>query len=274
MDSNARLSGMLVDAHWIAAHLDDPTVRLVELDVSGAAYAKGHIPGAVLWNAYTDLRHSDYGLVGKAEFEVLLAKSGITPDMTVVFYGYAPYLGFWLMKANGHDDVRLMDGSRDQWEVAGNAWSTEVPVPEPGSYRVRVREFEAGSSTEAVMGMVGTPGQVILDVRSQAEYDGDRFWPSGAPEKTGRAGHIPGAVHIPIDLMRTEDGRFKRADEIRQLLRNSGVVPELGVVTYCTIGNRASVAWFALKYLLDYPKAQVYYGSWAEWGTRADTPVA
>jgi thiosulfate/3-mercaptopyruvate sulfurtransferase len=74
--------------------------------------------------------------------------------------------------------------------------------------------------------------------------------------------------------MRTEDGRFKSPDKMRQLLRNSGVVPELGVVTYCTIGNRASVLWFALKYLLDYPKAQVYYGSWAEWGTRADTPVA
>ena len=125
----------------------------------------------------------------------------------------------------------------------------------------------------ALPGVLGTGGPVILDVRSDAEFAGERFWPSGATEGTGRPGHIPGAVHLRIDLLRTGDGAFKSAAELRQLLQDRGVVPERSVVTYCTIGNRASEAALVLKYLLGYPDVRVYYGSWAEWGTRTDTAI-
>jgi thiosulfate/3-mercaptopyruvate sulfurtransferase len=121
--------------------------------------------------------------------------------------------------------------------------------------------------------MVGRPDRVILDVRSQAEYDGERFWPSGATEGAGRAGHIPGSVHLPIERLRSEDGRFRDPDEMRRALDERGVTPDRRVVAYCTIGNRASQAWFALNHLLDHPDAGVYYGSWAEWGSLPDTPV-
>jgi thiosulfate/3-mercaptopyruvate sulfurtransferase len=121
--------------------------------------------------------------------------------------------------------------------------------------------------------MIAEPDSVILDVRSQAEFDGERFWPSGATEGAGLAGHIPRAVHVPFDLLRREDGRFKSREELHRLYREKGVVPGRRVVTYCTIGNRASEAWFVLKYLLGYPEVGVYYGGWAEWGTRTDTPV-
>jgi thiosulfate/3-mercaptopyruvate sulfurtransferase len=121
--------------------------------------------------------------------------------------------------------------------------------------------------------MIGDSSQVILDVRSQAEYDGDRFWPSGATEGAGRAGHIPGSVHVTIERIRTEDGRFRRPDELRQLLHDNGIDPEQRVVTYCTIGNRASQAWYALTQLLGYQDVGVYGGSWAEWGSSPDTPV-
>jgi thiosulfate/3-mercaptopyruvate sulfurtransferase len=114
---------------------------------------------------------------------------------------------------------------------------------------------------------------VILDTRSKAEYDGARFWPSGATEGAGRAGHIPGAVHIPVELLRTDGGTFKSAGEMLQVMRDRGITPETEVVTYCTIGNRACQAWFALKYLLGYNDVRVYYGSWAEWGKVADTPI-
>lgn len=127
MESATILPDTRVDADWIASHTNDPAVRLVEIDVSAAAYNAGHISGAVLWNAYTDLRHSDYRPVSAAELQDLLRRSGVTPDMTVVFYGYGAHLGFWLLTSHGHGCVRLMDGSREQWKTARRDWSSDVP---------------------------------------------------------------------------------------------------------------------------------------------------
>ena len=259
----------LVGPDWIAEHLDDPAVRLVELDVSPAAYAAGHIPGAVLWNAYGDLRGPGYVPISTAELAAILSRSGLTPDHTVVFYGYGAHLGHWLLTAYGHADARLMDGPRERWLDAGHSWSVDTPTPEPTSYPLAGPDPRLLVSREAVLGSDG----VILDTRSEAEYVGDWFWPSGAAEETGRAGHVPGAVHIPIEKLRTEDGDFRDAGEIRQVLLDHGVTPDRRVVTYCTIGNRASMAWFALTRLLDYPDAGVYYGSWSEWGSAPDAPV-
>jgi thiosulfate/3-mercaptopyruvate sulfurtransferase len=268
-----RLSDTLVNAEWIATHLDDPTVRVIEVDVSGAAYNSGHIPGAVLWNTYTDLRHADYTPITTTEFERVLSRSGVTPESTVVFYGYAPHLGYWLMKSYGHKHAMLMDGPRDQWEAAGNSWTTEVLPIAPSQYPLSRPDPSLASSLDEVEAMVRQPGMVILDTRSPAEYDGERFWPSGVTEGAGRPGHIPGAVHVHIDHLRTSDGHFKDADEIRQILESRGVSSGTKVVIYCTIGNRASQAWFALKYLVGYTAPTVYYGSWAEWGSRSDTPI-
>ena len=263
----------LVDVGWIADHLDDPGIRLVELDVSRAAYDQGHIPGAVLWNAYADLRRPDYSPLSATELEALLAASGVTVETTVVVYGYGAHLGFWLLRGYGHDSVRLLDGPREQWTAAGHDWSVEALEPAPTAYTLADPDPALHASREAVEAMIGRSGQVILDVRAQAEYDGDYFWPSGASGGAGRAGHVPGTAHVPIDRLRGEDGQFKAVGEMREVLAAHGVTPDLRVVTYCTIGNRASQAWFALTQLLDYPDVGVYYGSWAEWGTRSDTPV-
>jgi thiosulfate/3-mercaptopyruvate sulfurtransferase len=257
----------LVDAGWIGAHLDDPAVRIVEVDVSRAAYEQGHIPGAVLWNAYADLRHPDYSPIGRVELERLLSRSGLTPETTVVFYGYGAHLGYWLMTSLGHERVALMDGPREHWQ---GAWSLEAPAPAPTSYG-RAEQSPICASREDVQ--AGGSAQLILDVRSRAEYEGECFWPSGANEDAGRAGRIPGSVHLPIEKLRTEDGRFRDTDEMRNVLLDHGVAPGRRVVTYCTIGNRASQAWFALARLLDHADSSVYYGSWAEWGTLPDTEV-
>jgi len=264
---------VLVDAGWIAARLNDPMVRVIELDVSKAAYDEGHIPGAVLWNAYGDLRHPDYTPIDATELGKLLSKSGLTPMTTIVFYGYASHLGFWLMKGHGHDRVRLMDGPRDSWHDAGHPWTTELPTLDPSSYPPLEEDAALAASRHTVQTMIAGQENVILDVRSQAEFDGERFWPSGATEGAGRPGHIPGAVHVPHDLLHGEDGRLKSREELRRLYLDKGVAPERRVVTYCTIGNRASEAWFVLKYLLEYSEVGVYYGSWAEWGTLTDTPI-
>ncbi len=272
MEPAKTLPDARVDATWIVSDIDDPSVRFVEIDVSAAAYNAGHIPGAVLWNAYTDLRHSDYRPVSAAELQDLLRKPGVTPDTMVVFYGYGAHLGFWLLKSHGHDRVRLMDGSREQWKAAGKNWSTAVPTPARSQYALAAQDAFF-SSKEDVQEMIGQPSRVILDTRSKAEYDGERFWPSGATAGAGRAGRIPGAVHLPVELLRTDDGIFRSAGEMLRVMRDRGITAETEVITYCTIGNRASQAWFALKYLLGYHDVRVYYGSWAEWGKVADTPI-
>jgi thiosulfate/3-mercaptopyruvate sulfurtransferase len=263
----------IVDAAWIASHLREPEVRLVEVDVSRAEYEEGHIPDAVLWNAYSDLRDADYRPIGHAEFERLLSRSGIEPDTTLVFYGYGAALGFWLMRAHSHRDVRMLVGLREQWAQAGGAWSARVPEPGEASYPLAASDAGVFSSRAAVEAAIDDPGQVLLDVRSEPEFSGERFWPSGATENTGRAGHIPGAISVPIGSLRTDDDTFKAAEEMHRVLEGAGVTSDQKVITYCTIGNRASQAWFALKYLLGYPDVSVYYGSWVEWGKVDDTPV-
>jgi thiosulfate/3-mercaptopyruvate sulfurtransferase len=269
----SEMSDAVVDARWVAGHIRDPEVRLVEVDVSRATYEQGHIPGAVLWNAYSDLRDAGYQPVARTQFEDLVARSGIDTDSTVVVYGYGAALGFWLLKANGHDDVRILDGSRDQWAQAGEQWATDVPSPPTVARALPDVVSEIIATREAVERAIEDPTKLLLDVRSDLEYAGQRFWPSGASEGAGRSGHIPGATSVPIDLLRAENGALKPPDELQRAFDGAGVTKDKGVITYCTIGNRASQAWFALKYVLGYPDVRVYYGSWVEWGKRTDTPI-
>jgi thiosulfate/3-mercaptopyruvate sulfurtransferase len=273
-DVNANAgSDVIVDSAWVADHAGDAGVRLVEVDVSPATYNQGHIPGAVLWNAYADLRDASYRPIPPADFERVLSRSGISPDTTVVFYGYGAFLGFWLMKAYGHRDARVLNGNRDGWEKQGREWSSTVPTPPETTYGLPAEDAELLASRKEVQSAIDTPAGVVLDVRSTAEYAGERFWPSGAAADTGRAGHIPGAVNVPIDLVRDDTGAIKATDHLRRLYEEAGISPDRRVIAYCTIGNRASLAWFILKYQLGYPNVAVYQGSYVEWGKLLDTPI-
>jgi thiosulfate/3-mercaptopyruvate sulfurtransferase len=127
---------------------------------------------------------------------------------------------------------------------------------------------------ETVEAAIGTPNSLLLDVRSELEYRGERFWPSLPPQGDERAGHVPGAALVPIDQTWREDGTFKSPEELRALYANHGVNEKKDIITYCTVGGRASQAWFLLTHLLGYPKVRVYDASWAEWGTLPDTPIA
>lgn len=262
-----------VDAAWIASNLDEPDVRVIEVDVSSANYDAGHIPGAVLWDAYTDLRHPDFSPINKAEFEAVLARSGVAPDTTVVFYGYAPLLGYWLLDRHGHRRMRVMDGPREQWEGEGRELSTEVPEPTRTSYMSEGGHVGLLASTGDVRDAIEDSDAVIVDVRSPEEFSGERFWPSGATADAGRAGHVPGAVHIPVSVLTDEDGVPTDPERLRAIYEEAGVTSERRVITYCTIGNRASQVAFVLKHRLGYPNVAVYYGSWSHWGHQPDTPV-
>jgi thiosulfate/3-mercaptopyruvate sulfurtransferase len=268
-----RGAGVLVDPGWLEEHLDDPAVRVVEVDVSEVAHGAGHIDGAVLWDVYRDLKDADYRLADTAAVERLLIRSGIRPDSTVVFYGYAPAMGFWLMKLCGHLDARILDCSRDTWRGEGRPWSSSVTGPAATGYPMDEHTERLRAGHTAVRNAIGDPGTTIVDVRTGPEYRGERFWPSGRMEPTGRAGHVPSAVHQPVEDLYDRRGSFRSAAALRSLFSSVNLDGDEELITYCTIGGRACTAWFVLTYLLGRDHVRVYDGSWAEWGRMAGTPV-
>ncbi|HYB47594.1 MAG TPA: rhodanese-like domain-containing protein, partial [Streptosporangiaceae bacterium] len=256
-----------------AGHLNDPDLRVVEADVSRAAYDDWHIDGAVLWNVYSDVKDPDYRTVGPAALERLVARSGIGPDSTVVFYGYAPALGLWLMKLYGHRDVRILDCSRDTWRAQGYPWSTAASEAPAEGHHLGSEDPGIRADRAAVRDAIGRPGTTLVDVRSAAEYRGACFWPSGGMEPGGRAGHVPSAVHQPIDGLYHADGSFRSPAELRAVFSPAILDGGRELITYCTIGGRAATAWFVLTHLLGHDRVRVYDGSWAEWGRTPGTPV-
>jgi thiosulfate/3-mercaptopyruvate sulfurtransferase len=265
---------VLVGTEWLQERLADPEVRVVEVDVSPAAYTEGHIPGAVLWNVYKDLKTADYQLVDRAAVEKLIQQSGIDVKSIVVFYGYAPTMGYWLMKLYGHPQARVLNASRDTWQQEGRPWSAAVSAPAVTSYQLPEEDDRIRADKSKVSDAVGVSGRTILDVRTEPEYRGERFWPSGAMEEGGRAGHIPSALHVPIDGVLDENGAFLPAEALEQHFADLHLEAGGEVISYCTIGGRACTAWFILSQLLGHEEARVYDGSWAEWGRAASTPIA
>jgi thiosulfate/3-mercaptopyruvate sulfurtransferase len=262
---------VLVDTRWLAQHLCDPNLRVVEIDVSPAAYNAGHIPGAVLWNVYVDLKDANYRLIDRDAFAQLVSRSGIEADTTVVFYGYAPAMGVWLMKLYGHADARVLDSARDVWENDGLPFDAVIPTPTPTDYLLRNEDARLRATALDVEQAIADQTRALIDVRSEAEYVGERFWPSGGMEEGGRAGHVPGARRLSIDDLRDARGSFVDAAQLRALADLAVGHGEL--ITYCTIGGRACTAWFVLTYLLARDNVRVYDGSWAEWGRLPSSPV-
>jgi thiosulfate/3-mercaptopyruvate sulfurtransferase len=271
--------GALVETEWLEAHLDDPNVRVIEVDEDTTAYEKGHIRGAVAWNWSADL-HQPVGrdYVDAAGLSKLLSKAGVGPDTTVILYGgnnnwFAAY-AYWILKLRGFDAVKLLNGGRKKWELESRELVTEVPTPEETGFRISGSERpQIRALRDEVLAKVGGPARFV-DVRSPEEFRGEKLAPDHLPQEQSQVpGHIPGAANIPWVQAANDDGTFKSVDELRALYERAGIAPESEVVAYCRIGERSSHTWFALKELLGYPNVKNYDGSWTEYGSLVGAPV-
>ncbi|MEZ4715671.1 MAG: sulfurtransferase [Caldilineaceae bacterium] len=269
----------LVSTEWVADHLDDPNVRIVESDEDILLYETGHIPGAVKIDWQADLNDPlvrDY--IEREQFEALMAKNGISNETTVVFYGdknnwWACY-AFWVFQLFGHTNAKIMDGGRAKWVADGRAMTREV-TQLPGHHihgrprndgPIRVPRRGAGPACA---------GKPLVDVRSPGEYKGELLHMPDYPQEGAlRGGHIPGAKNVPWARAANEDGTFKSADELRAIYeQEQGLAAGDDVVAYCRIGERSSHTWFVLTYLLGYDTVRNYDGSWTEWGNAVGMPV-
>ena len=269
---------VLVEPEWLAQHLDDEGIRIVEVDENPALYAEAHIPGAIGFDWQKDLQDQvKRDFLGPEAFGELFGKHGISNDHLIVLYGdrnnwFAAYT-YWYLKYYGHDNVKLLNGPRERWIAEGRATSTDVPshaattfTAQPGNDAIRAKRDEVQSALG--------DGRKLVDVRSPQEFSGELIAMAGyEQEGAQRGGHIPGAASIPWARAVQEDGTFKSADELRELYGGRGVLSGDPIIAYCRIGERSAHTWFVLHELLGQEDVRNYDGSWTEWGNLVNVPI-
>jgi thiosulfate/3-mercaptopyruvate sulfurtransferase len=267
---------VLVSTQWVADHLKDSKVKLIEVDVDTTQYEEGHAPGAVGFNWTSQLQDQvRRDIATKEQISELLSKAGVSNDDTIVLYGdnnnwFAAY-AFWLLRMYGHQSLKLMDGGRKKWVDEGRPTTKDAAKPAAASYKAKDADVSLRASREEVLKAIGK--SALVDVRSPAEYNGEIMAPPGLPETAQRMGHIPTAQNVPWAQAANEDGTFKSDEELKGLYGGKGVTGDKDVIAYCRIGERSSHTWFALKCLLGYKNVKNYDGSWTEWGSMVGMPI-
>jgi thiosulfate/3-mercaptopyruvate sulfurtransferase len=269
---------VLVETDWVQQHLDDDTIRIVEVDENPALYEEAHIPGAIGFDWKKDLQDQvKRDFLGPEEFGELMGGRGISNEHTIVLYGdrnnwFAAYT-YWYFRYYGHDKVLLMNGPREKWISEGRPTSTDVPDYEAAGFTAKPGDEAIRAKRDEVMAQLGG-GSKLVDVRSPAEYSGELIAMAGyEQEGAQRAGHIPGAASIPWAQAVKEYGTFKDADELRELYGGKGVIAGDPIIAYCRIGERSAHTWFVLHELLGEDDVKNYDGSWTEWGNMVDVPI-
>jgi thiosulfate/3-mercaptopyruvate sulfurtransferase len=274
-------SSVLVSTDWVASHLNDPDIRVVESNEDALLYSSGHIPGAVQVDWTTDLNDQvkrDY--ISRKGFEALMSRLGATPKTTLIFYGdknnwWACY-AYWVFQLFGHSNARIMDGGRLKWSKEGRPMTREVSTFAPTKYKARERkDAPIRAFRQQVLAHTKARGQLV-DVRSPEEFAGTRMhMPDYPNEGALRGGHIPGAKSIPwARAINPEDGSFKNAAELAELyVKTNKLNKSKPTIAYCRIGERSSHTWFVLKYLLGFKNVRNYDGSWTEWGNSVGLPI-
>jgi thiosulfate/3-mercaptopyruvate sulfurtransferase len=279
-DKNYARQYALVSTEWLAAHLDDPSVRIIESDEDVLLYDLGHIRNAQNVDWHIDLNDQvtrDY--IDRTGFENLLQRLGIDDGTTVVFYGdknnwWATY-ALWVFHLFNFTNTKVLDGGRAKWQQEGRELVTAVPTfarttyaaPERDDTRIRIFRDDVLAHALA--------GKPLVDVRSPDEFSGKKTHMAEYPQEgVLRGGHVPGAHNVPWARAANSDGTFKSAAELREIYETGhGLTAADDVVAYCRIGERSSHTWFVLTYLLGYENVRNYDGSWTEWGNSVRLPV-
>jgi thiosulfate/3-mercaptopyruvate sulfurtransferase len=269
---------VLVNTDWVQDHLDDDSIRIVEVDENPALYADSHIPGAIGFDWQKDLQDQvKRDFLGPKEFGELLGSRGISNDHQIVLYGdrnnwFAAYT-YWYLKYYGHDNARLINGPREKWISEGKQTSKDVPSYSPAKFEATGPDDKIRAKRDEMLKVVGTDTRLV-DVRSPQEYSGELIAMAGyEQEGAQRGGHIPGAANIPWAQAVNEDGTFKSADDLRELYGSKDVLNGNDIVAYCRIGERSAHTWFVLHELLGNDNVKNYDGSWTEWGNMVAVPV-
>jgi thiosulfate/3-mercaptopyruvate sulfurtransferase len=267
---------VLVDTQWVQDHLDDPGIRIVEVDENPALYAEAHIPGAVGFDWKLDLQDQvKRDFLSPDAFAELFGSHGISSDHIIVLYGdrnnwFAAYT-YWYLKYYGHDAVRLMDGPREKWIEEGRPTTTDVPAYPPAAFRADRGDDTIRARRHEVLAALDN-GTALVDVRSPQEFSGEVIaMPGYEQEGAQRAGHIPGAASIPWAKAVRENGTFRPEGELRELY--DGVLSAGSIIAYCRIGERSAHTWFVLHELLGRDDVKNYDGSWTEWGNLVNVPI-
>ncbi len=269
----------IVETDWVAEHLNDQKLAIVEVDVDTSAYEQGHIPGAVGWNWTTQLNDTvSRDILSREQMARLLGDSGIGRNNTVVLYGdnnnwFAAW-AFWQMKYYGHGEVKLMNGGRAKWEAEGRELTTDAASHTTVSYSANDADDSIRAYRDEVLSAVSAGNVALVDVRAPAEFSGELLAPANLPQEgSQRGGHIPGASNVPWATAVAEDGSFKSADELATVYTGVGVDGSKETIAYCRIGERSSHTWFVLTQLLGYDNVRNYDGSWTEWGSIVRAPI-
>src|SRR4051794_24820037 len=270
---------VLVETDWVAEHLDDDDIRIVEVDENPALYAEAHIPGAIGFDWKKDLQDPvKRDFLGAEDFGKLMGERGISNDHTVVLYGdrnnwFAAYT-YWYFKYYGHDSVKLMNGPREKWISENRTTTSDVPSFDAASFSVKGERDEIRAKREQVLESLGGSHRLV-DVRSPQEFSGELIaMPGYEQEGAQRPGHIPGAKSVPWAQAVKEDGTFKPAEELQELYSTKGVIEgESPIIAYCRIGERSAHTWFVLHELLGKGDVRNYDGSWTEWGNLVNVPI-
>ncbi len=276
----------LVTTEWLAEHLDDPGVRLAEIQYEPDIdeYRFGHIPGAMSWFWRDMFWHdTERQFPTPEEMSERLGRRGVDESTTLVLYSgrnqYAAY-GYWVAKVMaGHPDVRVLDGSRHRWVMQGRMLTGEVPTVSPVTHTPQqsVRDDSSRVGREDVLAGLDKPGRVLIDARYPPEYKGDRVKPGvGFDFGAERYGRIPGAVSLTFkNLFDPDELTIKQPDELEAIFRNAGAAPDQAdeVIAYCRLSHRACLIWFAATQVLGWDHVRVYDGSWTEWGSMVGVPI-